>query len=66
MSLYAAGKTTGIVVDSGYDATNITPICDGFPITDAVVKMDVTGRTLNDYCQKLLNEAGNNFDSTAD
>ena len=36
MSIFAAGKTTGLVVDSGHGATNIVPVCDGIPMSDAI------------------------------
>ena len=30
MNLYATGKTSGLVIDSGYGHTQIAPIVEGF------------------------------------
>merc|ERR1712048_1478127 len=55
MSLYAAGRTTGLVVDSG----------DG--VSHAVEKMDIAGRVLTNYLQKLLLESiAEGFTSSAE
>lgn len=36
MTLYASGRTTGLVCDSGYDCTHAVPVFEGFPIPNAV------------------------------
>jgi actin beta/gamma 1 len=66
MSLYAVGRSTGIVVDSGDGVTHTVPVFEGFSMPHAVEKMDIAGRTINDYCQRLLMEAGHNFVSSAE
>merc|ERR1712072_1629271 len=53
MSLYSAGRTTG-------------PVVDGFSLPHAVEKMEIAGRVLTDYLQKLLLEAGHSFTSAAE
>ena len=58
MSLYAAGRTTGLVCDSGFGVTTSTPVFEGFSIPYAVEKMEISGRVLTDYMQKLLMERG--------
>jgi actin-related protein len=63
MSLYAAGRTTGLVCNSGDDVSHTTPVFEGFLIPHAVKKMDIAGRVLTDYMQKLLQESGKSFTS---
>ena len=46
MSLYAAGRTTGLVVDSGDGVSHTVPVFEGFSIPHAVEKMEIAGRTL--------------------
>ena len=66
MSLYAAGRTTGLVVDSGDGVTHTVPVFEGFMIPHAVEKMEIAGRVLTKYMQKLLLEQGESFTSSAE
>jgi len=66
MSLYSAGRTTGLVTDSGDGVTNTVPVFEGFSLPHAVEKMEIAGRVLTNYLQKLLLEAGHNFTSAAE
>eukprot|EP00806_Schmidingerella_arcuata_P001814 Macronucleus_2636.p1 GENE.Macronucleus_2636~~Macronucleus_2636.p1 ORF type:complete len:238 (+),score=95.57 Macronucleus_2636:1-714(+) len=66
MSLYANGRSTGLVVDSGDGVTHTVPVFEGFSIPHAVEKMEIAGRVVTDYCQKLLLEAGHSFTSSAE
>lgn len=36
LSLFANGRTTGCVVDSGFDITQAVPIHEGVPIENAI------------------------------
>ena len=56
MSLYAAGRTTGLVVDSGDGVSHTVPVFEGFSVPHAVEKMEIAGRMLTTYLQKLLLE----------
>merc|ERR1712232_1324008 len=64
MSLYSAGRTTGLVVDAGVSHT--VPVYEGFSLPHAVEKMAIAGRVLTGYLQKLLLEAGHSFTSAAE
>eukprot|EP01083_Nonionella_stella_P087657 243923_1 len=56
LSLYAAGRNTGIVCESGGSVTHIVPIYEGFSLPHAILKMDIGGDQLTEYLLRLLNE----------
>jgi actin-related protein len=66
MSLYAAGRTTGLVCESGDDVTRAIPVFEGFSIPHAVEKMNIGGRVLTAWMQKLLHSQGISLTSSAD
>lgn len=58
LSLYASGKTTGLVVDSGEGMTSVVPVFEAYSLNHAIVQMPVAGKDLTEYMSKLLAESG--------
>lgn len=63
LSVFAAGKSTGICVDAGEFKTNIMPVYEGYGIKTSLVTMNIGGRDFNEYLLKILTEKGIKFNN---
>ncbi|MCS0003176.1 actin family protein [Vibrio alginolyticus] len=61
LSLFATGRTTGIVIDIGHSSAHIVPIFKGKPLLHAVSSLDLAGDDITTYLMDLLSERGYSF-----
>ena len=64
LTLYAGGFQTGLVVEIGDSLTRITPIYQGYKLDHAIKYLDIGGRTLTRFMEKILAERGFSVDSS--
>ncbi|KAK3522763.1 hypothetical protein QTP86_034196 [Hemibagrus guttatus] len=58
LALYATGRTTGVVFDSGDGASHSVPVFDGYCLPHAVQRFNVAGNDVTLHLKQLLTEKG--------
>lgn len=66
LSLYASGRTTGVVLDVGEGVSHAVPVYEGFALPHSVTRSDVAGRDVTRQMQLLLRKSGLTFTTTAE
>eukprot|EP01083_Nonionella_stella_P087296 242786_1 len=56
LALYASGRNTGIVIQSGHDHTRAVPVSEGYVVPNAITQLDIGGQQITEYLEKLLIE----------
>merc|ERR1719210_1837984 len=56
LSMFATGRTTGIVFDCGHGVTKATPVFDGSALPHSVTSVDLAGDDVTDHFQDLLHQ----------
>lgn len=66
LSLYASGRTTGIVLDAGDGVSHAVPVYEGFAVPSSIRRIDVAGRDVTEYLQTLFRKSGFVFHTSAE
>lgn len=66
LSLYASGRTTGVVLDAGDGVSHAVPVYEGFAMPNSIRRIDVAGRDVTEHMQLLFRKSGFVFHTSAE
>ncbi|KAL8928483.1 MAG: hypothetical protein Q9208_001717 [Pyrenodesmia sp. 3 TL-2023] len=66
LSLYASGRTTGVVLDAGDGVSHAVPVYEGFAMPNSIRRIDVAGRDVTEHMQLLFRKSGLVFHTSAE
>ncbi|KAJ6507721.1 actin 1 [Mycena vitilis] len=66
LALYASGRTTGIVVDSGEGVTHCIPVNQGFAMRHGIRGLQIAGHEVTEQLYRKLGQRGYPMTTTAD
>ncbi|KAL8713857.1 MAG: hypothetical protein Q9220_002002 [cf. Caloplaca sp. 1 TL-2023] len=66
LSLYASGRTTGVVLDAGDGVSHAVPVYEGFAMPNSIRRIDVAGRDVTEQMQLLFRKSGHVFHTSAE
>ncbi|KAL8718889.1 MAG: hypothetical protein Q9225_004035 [Loekoesia sp. 1 TL-2023] len=66
LSLYASGRTTGVVLDAGDGVSHAVPVYEGFAMPNSIRRIDVAGRDVTEQMQLLFRKSGLVFHTSAE
>ena len=61
LGLFSYGKTSGLIVDSGFNITSTVPIYEGYPLSHASIRINIGGEDLS---KNLLSMIQDNLEET--
>ncbi|XP_032992761.1 actin-like protein 9 [Lacerta agilis] len=62
LSVYAHGKISGLVVDTGHATSHTVPVHQGYNLPHATERMDIAGANMTSFLMDLLRNMGHYFD----
>ena len=66
LSLYASGRTTGLVMDFGHGVSHAMTVYEGYALLHAILRLNLAGSYLTEYWMKILTERWNSVTTTAE